>query len=189
MARFYSTGTAFSPAPFLAGREPLALWRMLATQLQAILRINARLKGRTHDPSPKLSPDQWKIIDPDGDGPLDQPEDEQFFFQILINKWLTMGKVRPVLETMGWSPKSTKWTITIAYDGLVGALAYRLLLTLVGEDRLYICSGCGEPYIRTARAPRPGQENFCSDCGDIAARRAVERYRHKKKEREKENEA
>jgi len=183
VCRYGGADWAFIRPPYFDGCEPLGLWRNLATQLRAILRINARLKGHTHDPSPKPSPDEWKIIDLRKAGPIDTLIDEQYLFQYVINQWLRRGNVRPVLgtEEEGYSLEATDWAIQINYDGLVGALAYRLLLTVVGEDRLYICSGCGEPYIRAVRAPRPGQENFCSDCVDIASRRAVERYRQKKR--------
>jgi hypothetical protein len=163
--------------------EPLRVWRALAEQVRALLRINAALKGRSHNPSPALSPEDWEIIDPGG-ASLDDPLDEKFFLNMLVNRWLLMGGVR--LELYG-GVKLAKWELEVAYNGLVGALAYRLLLMVVGEDRLYVCSGCGGPYIRDSRAPRPGQENFCRDCVEVPARRAVERYRQKNRSRKEKS--
>ena len=161
----------------IEGTEPLGLWQGLAREVRAILRINAALKGRTHNPSPTIgSPEDWEVL---GEGePLEDVRDAQFFLQIVVNRWLMMGKVRMELQTTGFLADRTAWNLEIAYDALAGGLAYRLLLTVVGESRLYACTGCGRPYIRFARAPQPGQENFCDDeeCAKISRKRATERY-------------
>jgi len=105
----------------------------------------------------------------------------QFFLMNWVNQWLRLGGVRLGLGITEWSASSTDWKMEVVYPGLLGALAYRLLLMVVGESRLYACDGCGEPYIRLKRLPRPGQENFCTDCTEVAARRASKRYKDAKK--------
>jgi len=96
-----------------------------------------------------------------------------------IEWWLRVGGVRLRLGmyTSTWDEGRAPWRIELTYTGLVGGLAYRLLLGVIGEERLYACDACGEPYIRTTRAPRPGQENFCPNCGDVAQKRALARKR------------
>jgi hypothetical protein len=166
----------------IEGTEPLGLWQGLAREVRAILRINAALKGRTHNPSPTIgSPEDWEVLG--GGEPLEDVRDAQFFLQMVVNRWLMMGKVRLELQTTGFRADRTAWNLEVTYDALAGGLAYRLLLMVVGESRLYACDGCGRPYIRFARAPQPGQENFCDDeeCAKISRKRATERYREGKK--------
>ena len=162
------------------GAEPLALWRGLASQLAAILRINAALKGRTKNPLPQIGTEtDWNTLG--GGPPLEDVRDAQFFLMLSVNEWLMRGNVRLELGTTGFSKDKTAWNLEISFDGLAGGLAYRLLLMVVGESRLYACDGCGRPYIRLSRAPNPGQENFCEDCTPIAKQRAIERYRDRKR--------
>jgi hypothetical protein len=165
----------------LCGREPIYLWQALAAQLHAMLRINSALKGRSRSPLPSIGADaDWKTL---GvlNGPLEDVREAQFFLMGWVNDWLRIGGVGLNLGITEWSPSRTDWKIQIAYGGLLGALAYRLLLIVVGESNLYACDGCGGPYVRTQRAPRPGQENFCPDCPEVAARRASKRWKSKKK--------
>jgi hypothetical protein len=174
------TAAVIEPTKNLQGREPIALWLSLARRLRATLRINAALKGRTRNPLPVAgSPGDWAAL---GDGPPpEDPQDAQLFLLQEVNWWLTIGRVRLALGIVKFSEKRTAWKLDIAYDGLAGGLAYRLLLMVTGESDLYACDGCGRPYIRLKRAPRPGQENFCDDCTEVAQKRATQRYREGKR--------
>jgi|SRR5665213_2036320 len=172
----------------LSGAEPIALWLSLARRLRAILRINAALKGRTRRPLPEVgTSEDWESL---GAGPIpDDPREAQFFLQREVNWWLLIGGVRLGLGIAEFSRESTAWKLDIAYEGLAGGIAYRLLLMVIGESKLYACDGCGCPYIREAKAPRPGQENFCPDCTGIAQKRAVDRYRQGKRKNDKKTRA
>jgi hypothetical protein len=76
------------------------------------------------------------------------------------------------------------WSLDVVCKGLFGGLAYQLMLAVVGEEGLYICDGCHAPYIRTVKAPKPGQNNFCPDCKDIVPKRnAVKKWRENEKRR------
>ncbi len=165
----------------IEGREPIALWQFLARQMRAILRINAALKGRTRSPLPTVGTlEDWQVFG--GTGlPLEDVRDAQFFLSSAVNDWLRFGGVWLELGITEWSRSRTDWKLEISYSGLIGALSYRLLLMVAGESSLYACDGCGQPYIRTKRAPRPGQENFCDDCEGVAQKRATQRYREKGK--------
>jgi hypothetical protein len=177
-----SDGTIWGFGPGAAagkGEEPLCLWRYFAKRLHSILRINCALKGRNRNPLPTAGLNEdWAILDPGG-VPIEDPRDAQFFLLLTINELLRQGSVGLELGIAKWSQQSTDWKLDITYSGLLGALAYRLLLTVIGESNLYACCGCGNPYVRTKKAPRAGQENFCDDCTDIGQRRASQRWKEK----------
>jgi hypothetical protein len=163
-----------------SGSEPLLLWRMLARKVQAILRINTALNGRSERIDPWIGPiEDWRALDVEG--PLESLEvnDAQFYLCNWVNWLLTLGRIRLELGITAWSRQQTDWKLEVSYSGLIGGVAYRLLLMVVGESRLYSCTGCAQPYIRLKRAPRPGQDNFCDDCqaDGIPQQRATQRYR------------
>ena len=176
-----SSGSIWSPSRFGGkGKEPLALWLLLARRMRAILRINSSLKGRTRNPLPLVGQESdWTVLG--ASVPLEDPKDAQFFLLLEINDWLRRGGEGLELGISEWSRLKTDWKLELSYNGLLGGLAYRLLLMVVGESNLFACDGCGTPYIRLKRAPRPGQENFCDDCTDVAGKRAVQRYREGKR--------
>jgi hypothetical protein len=162
-------------------KEPLGLWQSLAQRMRAILRINAALKGRVKTPRPSAGqPLDLALL---GAAGIDHPRDAQSLLLNEVNWWLSIGRVRLELGIKEFSALQTGWRLDVAYDGLGGGLAYRLLLMVTGESRLFACDGCGTPYIRDYRAPRPGEENFCPDCQEqgIAQKRANQRSREKGK--------
>ena len=161
-------------------KEPIGLWRSLAARLRAVLKINAALKGRTRNPLPSVGTiEDWNALG--GGPPLEDVRDAQLFLRQEVNRWLLWGGIRLELGMSGLSVSRTKWELWLNYDGLIGGLAYRLLLMVIGEESLYVCDGCGEPYVRDKRAPRPGQENFCDNCTEVSRKRATERYRKRKR--------
>jgi hypothetical protein len=84
-----------------------------------------------------------------------------------------------------WNPCSKHWELRVDYHGfLFAALALQLALCIAGAENLYTCSGCGFPYIRKTKRPKPGTANYCEGCGQkgVAQRRAVDAYRDKKAE-------
>lgn len=171
--------------------EPIELWRLLAQRLKAVLRIAAAFKGNTAmkrwltrngfeaQPEDQLYAD-WELLHWGAFPPATVPTAQEMFAEE-INWWLTVGGVRLRLgaPAAGWRDAIAPWRLETAYHGLIGGLAYRLLLTVIGEKRLFACDECGEPYIRTKRPPQPGQENFCENCPDAAAKRALQRHRKK----------
>jgi hypothetical protein len=157
----------------LRGREPLGLWHSLARRFRAALKINGILKGHAGQVAPTA--EDWALL---ASGPVPEDvRDIQFVLLMEVNWWLRIGGVGPKLAISEFSAKRTEWRFEMGYFGLAGGLAYRLLLMVIGETALYVCDGCGQPYVRLKRAPRPGQENFCDDCAGVAQRRAMERYK------------
>ncbi|MBC8273672.1 MAG: hypothetical protein H8E40_01695 [Chloroflexi bacterium] len=82
----------------------------------------------------------------------------QLFLQDRVNEWLGDAGIRLELNWSGNEP-----VLTLVGGGVFGALGVQLL-SAVTRNTLAVCSGCGEPYLRKARKPKPGQRNFCPDC-------------------------
>lgn len=162
--------------------EPIRIWLFLSRQLRALLRINAGLKGHSRDPNPVIgAEDDWIAVAGKGE-PLTEVEDAQFFLNIVVNEWLRIGQVGLKLGIINWSRTRTDWKIEVGYGfeanyNLFGQLAFQLLLSITGEDRLYVCSGCGILYVRLKKQPLPGQDNYCEDCSEVASRRASQRWK------------
>jgi hypothetical protein len=166
------------------GREPLALWLLLASRLRSVLRINAELQGHSKNMLAAVGSQQdWSTLG--WNYPMEDVSDAQFLLLAEVNRWLRLGQVRLELGIVSWG-KPTLWDIGIGFKHLPGALAYQLLLMVAGESRLYACDNCHIPYIRLTRTPRPGQENFCStDCAKVSKIRATQRFRERRKAKRK----
>jgi hypothetical protein len=82
----------------------------------------------------------------------------QLFLQDGINEWLGDAGIR--LE-LNWGRQEP--TLILTGGGVFGALGVQLL-TAVTANTLAVCSGCGNPYLRQVKKPKPGQRNFCDTC-------------------------
>jgi hypothetical protein len=166
-------------------QEPVWIWLFLSRKARAILRIKASLKGQTRNPLPTIgTEDDWIAVAGPGEQFTDV-RDAQFFLMLEVNEWLRIGEVGLRLGVTEWSRTKTDWKIEVGYGrdhgyNLFGQLAYRLFLCVAGQSRLYACSGCGNLYIRVKKAPCAGQDNYCDDCPELAARRASQRWKAKK---------
>jgi DNA-directed RNA polymerase subunit RPC12/RpoP len=103
--------------------------------------------------------------------------------------WLTCWRTQRMQGfsdfSVQWNPSSERWELLVDYHGfLFQALAMQLALSIAGSDSLYTCSGCGAPYVRELKRPKPGTANYCPKCSEkgVAQRRAVDAYREKKAE-------
>ena len=64
-----------------------------------------------------------------------------------------------------WSVTEQRFKTHMDHGGfLFPAIALQLMLAVAGAKSLYTCSGCGQPYIRTRRLPKPGCANYCDNC-------------------------
>jgi len=106
-----------------------------------------------------------------------------------VGTWLTTwreGRMRGISDfSVEWNPQRGRWQLQIDYHGfLFAALALQLALSVAGAESLYTCSGCGAPYVREIKRPKPGTANYCPKCSEegVAQRRAVDAYREKKAE-------
>jgi transposase-like protein len=88
-------------------------------------------------------------------------------------------------------PAGGLWQIEIDYHGsLLAAVAMQLVLAPFAGG-LFVCDGCGWPYIRVkggkrVRLPNAGQKNFCENCGVATARRKADERRRERVGRARE---
>jgi hypothetical protein len=186
------------------GADPIDAWRYFSRRAFAVLNIAAALnRNRGGDM------DDWRVIaDADqstamvaaqhryGFGWLafdKQPKDHlalgwgrtRIAYEIQI--WLSSWKARRARGVsdfaVEWNSRRGRWELRIDYNGfLFAAIAFQLALCIVGADTLYMCSGCGDPYTREVKRPKPGTANYCLTCSKkgVAKRRAVDAYRSRK---------
>jgi DNA-directed RNA polymerase subunit RPC12/RpoP len=94
---------------------------------------------------------------------------QRYFLTWTINKYLSLPDGPRLLVT--W-PDNSKARLSI-YTGLgffqVAWLQIAQLIT--GGKSLYVCTGCGKPYIRHKRKPPEGAANYCEECGSKTSKR------------------
>lgn len=192
-----------------AGSDPIHAWRYYSQRAHAVLNIAAALR---QDKLGDLG--DWSMIAAIDDKPesynaatarhnyglgwylFPQPmpgrnilEQGRQVVAREVASWLAFWR-RDRMEalsdfTLEWSPRSARWELKVDYHGfLFAALALQLALSIAGADSLYTCTGCGAPYVREVKRPKPGTANYCPQCSakGIAQRRAVDAYREKKAE-------
>lgn len=177
---------AYTDAKFFS--EPILYWHFYAKQMRALLNIAVRLKQGV----PGLVED-WKVVQ--ASGLMRKPEvevlggelfaaiygrtveDDRLFVLKLLDRWLSIGDVRPNLV---WDDEHC----SVSFDNtLFGMLAMQLMLEISSSGGIAFCSGCGKSYTPKLRRPKVGQRNYCRDCGKKAAWRdakAGERRRKRK---------
>lgn len=198
-----TNGTTFRPCgeAISLGDDPIEAWRYFSHRAFAVLNIAAALKqGKLGDL------DDWRLIASDCTKDAMRVADEQHryglgwhLFERPFNKqqsideahrvvareiqmWLSSWKgmrMRGLSDfVVTWS--GSRWELRVDYHGfLFAAIALQLALSIAGADSLFSCSGCGVPYIRGVKKPKPGTDNYCAKCSrnGVAQRRAVDSYR------------
>lgn len=143
--------------------EPVEVWHMFAREALALTRIAGRLlqgqTGRAED---------WQVVYgrtkrngeriPWWQQHLDV---ERVKVAMVANEWLSLGRVRPVVD---WRHSHKKPSVRLGGHGLFGALALQLALAVGQSPGFAICVHCRQEYPPTARRPKAGQRNFCLDC-------------------------
>jgi DNA-directed RNA polymerase subunit RPC12/RpoP len=157
------------------GEERVAEWLYYVEQAKAILHMARRLfTGRWSD-SLAESP-QWSVI---AEYPLEpnDAQDARDTIGFAVELWLALGNVRPSLR---WTGDAVQFGFDPGRLGLFGVLALQLATEVASARALYVCDNCGKPYARIRRLPKPGQRNFCPECGQKAAALwASRRYRER----------
>jgi predicted RNA-binding Zn-ribbon protein involved in translation (DUF1610 family) len=178
-------------------REPLDAWRYFSRRAHALMNIAAALKrGKRCDRA------DWLVLDPIESrigycraelagypselhilasrgltAFADHPTEIQYaVLSAELTTWLILGRVGFALAV---GPDRSQLEIYYA-AGLFGALALQMALTLSRTKSLYTCSGCGVPYVRVQKSPKPGQANFCEACGRKEAVRQANQRRKQK---------
>lgn len=171
-------GVLWENAHDVEAREHLSEWCRLSRKVSALLKIGAQLElGNT-----RIDRDEWMEVGLFETRYLDQltaPRNARAQLRLEISReWLPNCGF-----SMRWNRERARFELEIDYRGaMMNAVGMQLALTISNSDSLYICSGCGEPYARSRdkRRPKPGESNFCDNCGTEAALRQADKRRKAK---------
>lgn len=158
--------------------EPLDVWREWAARAGAILSVAANLAGGR----PGV-PADWDAITEAGrywysENRPNSLRDEGEALAEQVDGWLG---VSGAMLGARWEPGRGGLTATTRAEGLLGAIGLQLLLTISGADGFATCAECGSLFAPTRR-PVPGRRTFCTECGQLAARRQASRdYRRRQR--------
>jgi hypothetical protein len=158
--------------------EPVAAWLEHARHAAAAVRLAAALHqdmiGAMED---------WTTLRPP-DFPLGSSlRDRRRLLSAQVWCWLEWANVRPHLR---WDDVTHPPTLRLAGGagvGTFGVLAAQLMFAVSRGHGVALCSGCGEAYLRSGRAPAAGRSNFCPTCvaakvpGRLRQRRSRSRRR------------
>lgn len=162
---------------------PLADWRFWARQARALLNIAANLHcDKVGEPS------DWQTVyertnTSHSAVPWWQQDIEVDRMKVadVVNEWLDLAQSRLFLR---WRPAQSP-SVEVSGASLFGSLGVQILFAISRSDGLALCSACGIPYPPSKR-PKPGQRNYCRDCGKKAAQRDAARdYRKRRANRGK----
>jgi hypothetical protein len=175
----------------LEGREMLIDWWMYSRKLCAYLSLAACL-----DQAQMGNQGDWAVIDPSVNAKFPKhvnPGIARYLphgitaarqrFELNFHDLLHAARITFSLTST--SKPQFLWGAEIDYGRrLFSALVLQLLLTVIKSDSLYCCSGCGLPYARPRgrgwKKPKPGESNFCGNCGRKEALRQADRRRREK---------
>ena len=142
-------------------------WWLFSRGAQAILELVSNLNYG------KVDLDWWKALYP----PVELPKSltrAGLMLQMQLSRWLAIGGVslRPQ-----WKPETGQWVLsftTTFTPSLFGAIAARIMLAIVEQPGLTICSSCKKFY-SPSRRPNPNRRNYCQKCAPQAAWRDSKR--------------
>lgn len=169
--------------PLQVRREPLALWRYFSQRANVALNIAAALNQKRVG-----TEEDWgclaKLCQHSGDFGANLPtrfgpgfmesfikpgtwkpnvENQRIFIATEANLWLRLGRVG--FSVWPADGSGSGLGIVVDYDFcLLGAIAFQLALTMSAAESFFTCSGCGVPYLRRKKRPKPGESNFCESC-------------------------
>jgi hypothetical protein len=102
-------------------------------------------------------------------------EDALYKLQNLVNGWLWLGNVMPVINMANDGP-----SVGVHTQGVFGALAIQVMLAVTGIGGIAFCSYCGG-WFRVHRQPKYTNRRFCGECDRKAATRLASRDYRKRK--------
>ena len=156
--------------------EPLGGWRDYVAQFAAALSLAAANQARK-----KCSREDWRLLG--GQGVTWHLLAQQVLLAEALNRWLTLGSVRPRLLLAGDPVVYMESGSDCGYGSgsypLFGTLVWQLVLVICRSDGLGRCSGCGVTYVVTGRGPRRGARTYCNLCREAGTphRDAMRDYR------------
>lgn len=181
------------------GHEPLAAWRRLSREADAIVQLASLL--HTHEGAVEVP--GW-LADLVQFGGCDEKDASARYvdwrwLQSGVERWIGYGNVRPSLMLDESGPAvclgSANGLISenlyingprtgfffASECGLFGAIASQLLLACQNRGGVAICAEC-QAYFEPSRKPRAGERSFCSDaCRRKRSKHAARDLRKRKK--------
>lgn len=158
----------------VSGVEPIDTWCRVSRLICAMLNIGSDLQERA------VRIDEWRWVGLFEELYLERlrsPAESRFLLTVEVRRMLSSWGLG---FSMGWNKKDSRFELELDYRGyMLNAVLLQLALTLSNSDSLFVCSGCSFPYARNRekRRPRPGQANFCDECGRKAALRHADQRR------------
>jgi hypothetical protein len=199
-------------APLLEGSEPLSRWRQLSRNASNILEIAAALKSESTLAAERLGVLMAPGKDYLGDLSTEMDRKRYEFFgkrPERLGKWARtehalkrVAREHLELSLKTWNSRLGPVTFDINYDkssetgfkvvidfgeSLPCYIGFQLMLVVTGGD-VFICSGCGHPYVRARgrgapqgmrKAPKQNERNYCQaeECIRVRNRLASQRRR------------
>jgi hypothetical protein len=185
------------------GSDPMGAWRYYSRRASAVLNVAAALKqdklgdlrdwqmfavindgiGSSVTP-PKQICDMWRVEFSIPKDLHQAVEEGRHLVALEVTNWLRYWRIerRYGLSDFSviWNSDAGQWQVQVEYNGyLFTAIALQLFMCIAGVEALYTCTGCGFPYTRRIKRPKPGTGNYCPKCQPIAQRRAVAAHREK----------
>jgi hypothetical protein len=158
--------------------EPLVAWRAYARFADDVLRLAVELHAKVRNPPADGLGDDPLLhgVQPPRAGDALSPSWSYLQLWRLVEWWVETGDVRP-----GFGTHWPRWpTMELRGNGLVGALAMRLLLAVVQADHFVTCSACGTAFM-PRRWPREGERRFCESCAEAGVpQRLAQRDRRRR---------
>jgi hypothetical protein len=151
--------------------EPVSVWRQLAAELSALAKISNRLiNGKCGEADDWVIAGRRKGFRREHVGAkqknvtIETPP-RRLHVQCAVvaniaNEWCAVGNVRPVVV---WPAKDKRPAIKTGGNGLFGALAYQLIVTIGQFGNIAVCTHCRREY-PLKRQTKRGQRNFCQEC-------------------------
>jgi hypothetical protein len=167
--------------------EPLSTWFSWVETARAILTIASYLHQNVIAPS-----DEWnrasQLLNPEyREKGAESIEADLALARIycgdLIWAWLDMCDISTKME---WDLEPNFYLLPKPF--CFGTLGLHLSQAVMRSHGLAICSGCGNPYVRTGRKPQSGRRNYCPECGTKAAVRDAQRERRARQKETNEQE-
>jgi hypothetical protein len=154
--------------------EPVAAWRQLADELQAVTHVAALLQADERVPD-----DLWARV-----ARLEDPWSAYGFAadpRARIARLVAqLCEVAGLTWQVRWDKRHPQPVGMLTTSSLFAGLMAGVQAAMSGAA-VALCSGCGQPY-SVSKRPKAGQRSFCSQCGDRAAKSAAARdYRARKK--------
>jgi predicted RNA-binding Zn-ribbon protein involved in translation (DUF1610 family) len=181
-------------------REPTEVWRSFVSRARAVLSIASSLareqRGMLRDwehltsLTKRITPAGLSLLKRD---PFDfrmfihrgfaafateSIETQRVALTVELNLWMKLGGLGLYL---GMDQSKRGWQLELFGGGrLLAALALQLALTVSKAQYPQTCSGCKRLYIRTQKAPKAGEDNYCPNCGKAAALEAADKRRRER---------